>query len=70
MINHSFQKFLFILTALTLLLLVALAIYCRRKSHSFIGTGRMAEIEAWSFKASLSWAATGAISLMMILEFI
>lgn len=55
---------------LFLVSLVAFALYCRRKSHSFIGTGRVTDIEAWSLKAAISWVATTCITLLVIIEVI
>ncbi|MFA6084915.1 hypothetical protein [Mucilaginibacter sp.] len=41
-----------------------------RKSHSYIGTGKVAEIEGWSLKATASWITTGTLTLLMVMELI
>ncbi|MBD1393072.1 hypothetical protein [Mucilaginibacter glaciei] len=67
MMSPHFQKLLITLFLMLIISLVVLALYCRNKSQSYIGTGRVAEIEAWSIKAAFSWILSGGLSIGFIL---
>ncbi|WP_162499812.1 hypothetical protein [Mucilaginibacter terrigena] len=51
-------------------MLIAFALYCRRRSTSYIGTGRVAEIDAWYNKATVTWLFTICLSLALIIKLI
>jgi hypothetical protein len=68
MLTNDFQKFITVLFALLFFGLIAYALYCKRKMNSYIGTGRVNDIEIWSFKAAVSWIATFALTIMLILH--
>lgn len=69
MLSNQFQTLLVILFFFLITALVAYAIYCRQKSHSFTGTGKVAEIEAWHLKSVISWIATFGLSLAAVVNY-
>ncbi|TFF37563.1 hypothetical protein [Mucilaginibacter psychrotolerans] len=69
MLTDDFQRLLIGVFAVVLIALVAFGYYCNRKSKSFAGTGRVAEIEAWYLKSVISWIATFAVSLAAIVNY-
>ncbi|MCQ6958243.1 hypothetical protein [Mucilaginibacter aquariorum] len=58
MFTRTFQLVLIFSSFVILGLLVAYGWYCRNRSQSFIGSGRVTDIETWHMKATLSWIAT------------
>ncbi|MBD1366915.1 hypothetical protein IDJ77_24100 [Mucilaginibacter sp. ZT4R22] len=70
MLTNDFQKLLICFFALAMTGLVTYGYYCNRKSKSYAGTGRVAEIEAWYVKSVISWIATFGLSLVAIVNYI
>jgi len=70
MLTNDFQDLLICIFTLVLTAPVAFGYYCNRKSKSFVGTGRVAEIEAWQLKSVISWIATFALSLVAMVNYI
>ena len=70
MLTADFQKLIICFFAMVVLSLVAYGIYCKRKSNSYIGTGRVAEIESYYYKATIIWIVTFCISIGVIINFI
>jgi len=68
MLTHYFQTLLICFFVFVLFLLIAYGIYCKRKVNSYIGTGRVNDIEIWSAKAAASWTATFVLTLAMLLN--
>jgi cbb3-type cytochrome oxidase subunit 3 len=68
MLTNEFQKLLTVLFALLFLGLIAYALYCKHKMNSYIGTGRVNDIEIWWLKSAVSWIATFALTIMLILH--
>jgi hypothetical protein len=63
MITESFQLRLIVFLVTAIISLLAYGWYCRRRSNSYVGTGRVAEIETWTIKAAISWLAGIALTL-------
>jgi hypothetical protein len=70
MLSQDFQKLLVCFFFLVLIGMVSYGFYCNRKSRSFTGTGRVADIEAWNAKAILTWIATFGLSVLAIVNYI
>ena len=70
MITPAFHRILIYSLLFLIVLFIVLGIYCVRKSQSYIGTGKVAEIEGWSLKATASWITTGTLTLLMVMELI
>lgn len=70
MLWEKFQTFLEIVFVLIFVILIMYGNYCNRKSRSFAGTGRMADMEAWSIKAVLIWITTFILSISAFLNFV
>jgi hypothetical protein len=69
MLTQSFQQLIIVLVCLTLILLIILGIYCRRRYNSYIGTGRVTEIEAWYARATFAWVGTFCLSLVIAINY-
>ncbi|MEO7214787.1 hypothetical protein [Mucilaginibacter sp.] len=70
MISTDFQKMITVFFFLLIMAVFAFGSYCNRKSKSFVGTGRVAEIEAWYVKSVISWIATFGLSIVAIVNYI
>ncbi|QHS55986.1 hypothetical protein GWR56_10735 [Mucilaginibacter sp. 14171R-50] len=51
-------------------LVAAYGLYCRKRYISFLGTGRVTDIQTWELKATLSWIATSVLVFAMIIPLI
>lgn len=69
MLTRDFEQLLIVFFFLIATVVFAYGMYCNRKSRSFAGTGRVADIEAWHIKAVLSWIATFGLSLVAVVNF-
>lgn len=70
MLTHDFQKLLISFFFLAMMGLIAYGFYCNRKSKSYIGTGRVADMEAWNIKEVVTWIATFGLSVVAIVNYI
>ncbi|AMR34365.1 hypothetical protein A0256_24375 [Mucilaginibacter sp. PAMC 26640] len=69
MLTHDFQRIVTGLFVIIFIGLVIYGIYCRRKLHSFEGTGRVAEMEIWYFKQVLTWILTFSMFIVGVMYF-
>ncbi|TSD67850.1 hypothetical protein FFF34_010815 [Inquilinus sp. KBS0705] len=67
---HTFQIILFTLFAVILISLISYGIYCKRKARFYMRTDRMAEIEEWLVKSTISWLATFGLTMALIVSII
>ncbi|WP_143822308.1 hypothetical protein [Mucilaginibacter pedocola] len=70
MLTHDFQRLLISVFFLAMTALVAYGFYCNRKSKSYIGTGRVADMEAWNIKETMTWITTFGLSVVAIINYI
>ena len=70
MITHTFQWILVFVFAIIFVMLISYGLYCKRKAKSYMGTGRVAEIEEWLIKATISWLATFGLTIALIVSII
>ena len=70
MLSHDFQSFLTFVLFLLIAGLIFFGFYCRQKSNSYAGTGKVAEIEAWHLKSIITWIATFGLSLFALVSYI
>ncbi|TWR27394.1 hypothetical protein FPZ43_12995 [Mucilaginibacter pallidiroseus] len=69
MLTHDFERLLIIFFLIIFFALVGYGAYCKRKSNSYIGTGRVADIELWELKAIATWVVTFCIIVALLIEF-
>ncbi|MES2060604.1 MAG: hypothetical protein V4456_01705 [Bacteroidota bacterium] len=70
MLTHTFELFIICLTCFAFILLISAGMYCRYRSRSYIGTGRVNEIETWYTRATLAWVCTFCLSVALVIKFI
>ncbi|WP_374950701.1 hypothetical protein [Mucilaginibacter sp.] len=70
MITPQFHKLIVIFFFVLVASLIAYGVYCRRKSHSYMGTGRVTDIEQWYIKGTLSWVALFMLVLLALIDFL
>ena len=70
MLTHDFQRLLICFFAIVFLALVAYGWYCRQKANSYIGTGRVAEIESYYYKATAVWIVTFCLSVGVVMHLV
>jgi hypothetical protein len=70
MLTNDFQRIAIALFILVLVGLVAYGIYCNRKVRSYAGTGRVADIEIWYFKATVTWIATFGLAFYAVVSLV
>lgn len=70
MLTHTFEQLIICATCIVFVLLISAGVYCRRRSRSYIGTGRVNEIEAWYTRATLAWVCTFCLSIALVIKFV
>ncbi|MET3978866.1 hypothetical protein ABIB62_001435 [Mucilaginibacter sp. UYP25] len=70
MLTQDFQRLIICFFCVVFVLLIAFGVYCRHRSNSYIGTGRIAEIETWYLRANVAWVSTACLSLGVVITFI
>jgi len=70
MITNNFQLILTFCASALVLMSACFAIYCRKKSKSFVHTGRVTDVVEWHTKSTLSWIFTFFILLAIIVPVI
>lgn len=70
MLTHTFEQFIICITCFAFIMLISLGIYCRLRSRSYIGTGRVSEMEAWYTREALAWLGTFCLSIALVIKFI
>jgi hypothetical protein len=70
MLNSNFQQLVVVFFVIILISLIACGIYCRHKLQSYKGTGRVADIEQWSVKETISWIVTFGITIGLIIHIV
>ncbi len=70
MLTHTFEQFIIYATCFAFVLLISAGVYCMRRSKSYIGTGRLTEIETWYTRATLAWVCTFFLSVALVIKFI
>jgi hypothetical protein len=68
MLTNNFQQLLMCFFCVVFIFLVTYALYCRNRYHSYIGTGRVTEIELWQTKATVTWICTFCLSLALVIK--
>ena len=67
LLRHS-RILIICLLAVSIIGVLVYGLYSRRKYRSFLGSGRVPEIQEWSAKATVSWVASIILSLLMIAQ--
>jgi hypothetical protein len=70
MFTREFQLILIFFSITVIVLLGVYAAYCRRRANSFVGTGRITDIENWALKSTIMWIVTFMLALVMSIQFI
>nr|WP_067059499.1 hypothetical protein [Mucilaginibacter sp. L294] len=70
MFTHNFQLILIFFSIIAIVFLGVYAVYCRRRAKSFVGTGRLTDIESWAIKSTIMWIATFMLAFVMAIQFI
>jgi hypothetical protein len=70
MLTQTFEQVIIYAICVTLFLLISAGLYCRRRSNSYIGTGRVAEIETWYTRSTLAWICTFCLSMALVIKLI
>ncbi|TSD67849.1 hypothetical protein FFF34_010810 [Inquilinus sp. KBS0705] len=70
MLSKDFQRLIIICYVVIFVLIIAFALYCRRRARSYVGTGRVTDIEAWQVKATISWIAAFCLSVTFLFMFL
>ncbi|RFZ85924.1 hypothetical protein DYU05_10165 [Mucilaginibacter terrenus] len=70
MLSHDFQNLLLSAFLILIICIGAFGVYCYRRSKSYVGTGRVSDIERWAGSATLSWIISFCLSLFALVSFI
>ena len=70
MLTYDFHRLIICFFCVVFILLIAFGMYCRHRSNSYIGTGRVTDIEAWYLRANIAWVSTARLALALVFRFI
>ena len=70
MLTDQFKTLLVCVVFSLIVILMAYAIHCKRRSKSYFGTGRVVEIETYELKATFSWIITFCLTMALLSNFL
>lgn len=70
MLNRNFRLIVICLLATLVVCAAGYGIYSRKKYQSYLGSGRVTDIQSWSAKASISWAISIILSMIIVAQII
>jgi len=70
MFTHNFQLIIIFFSIAVVIFLGVYGAYCHKRAKSFVGTGRLTDIENWAIKSTIMWIATYMLAFVMAIQFI
>lgn len=70
MFTREFQLILIVFSVTVIVFLGVYAAYCRRKANSFVGTGRVTDIQEWATKSTIMWIVTFVLAFLATTQFV
>lgn len=55
MFTTTFEIFLIVACAVTVLAIAGFAVFCRNRAKSFAHTGRLTDVQTWATRSDISW---------------
>ncbi|MFD0793519.1 hypothetical protein ACFQZX_07805 [Mucilaginibacter litoreus] len=67
LLTKTFQTILLCSFIFIALSVMTYAMYCKYRSKSFLGSGRITDIQTWAIKANVSWAISVVLTVVVVL---